>query len=102
MCITVVEVPVLGHNVITKRSLAGSCAQRLEKEKREKEKDSAAILGQLLQGTTIILFVKQNSVRMVFMASLSVPNSLTLVMKGELVTIFFEAWRGYCLIWTNC
>lgn len=29
----VVEVPVLGrHSVITKRSLAGSCAQRLEKE----------------------------------------------------------------------
>ena len=103
MCIIVVEVPVLGrHSVITKRSLAGSCAQRLEKEKREKEKDSAAILGQLLQGTAIILFVKQNSARMVFMASLSMPNSPILVTQGELVTIFLEAWRGYFLIWTNC
>jgi len=44
---------------------------------------SEAILGQLLQGTTIILFVKQDNARMVFMASLSVPNSPTLVIQGE-------------------
>lgn len=88
--------------------MAGSCAQRLgkeerrvEKRKRKGRKDQCSYIGQLLQRTIIILVVKQNSAKMVFMASLSVSNSSILVIQGELVAIFFVAWRGCCLIWIN-